>query len=126
MLAELMKGLEGEYLIIHTKMVTTIYPRGYCVYVDEEYIVLQEQPAPRQLQIEMPGEKKVFSKPFYVVPIREIRGIAGLDPQQLEEAQGAAPVESKTLKSVPDESFEEVDFDDQLPASYIEEHLTGK
>jgi len=122
----MLSRLKGEYLIVHTKFPPNggVYPRGYCVYVDEKYIVLE---ANQEKQLQLSTSEK-FSAPFYVVPIDEIRGIAGIDPEEL--AAITPDVVEETLQpmpgapaAAPSGDFQDVDFDDQLPESYVNDYL---
>lgn len=123
MLKNLFKALKGEYLIVHTKVppMGGVYPRGFCVYMDDAYLVLQEN-MERQLQLDVVQK---FSKPFYVVPLEEIRGVAAIDPQERNEVINEVPAEEAPAQNIvpPEDGFRDIDFDDQLPQSYVENYL---
>lgn len=124
------KSLKNEYLVVQTKLTPLggVYPRGFCVHIDDECLVLQEK---LEVQGQLAGTEK-FSKPFYVVPLDDIRGIAVIDPikEQIHETE---PELKKSTQQphidpvVPSidavDRFKDVDFDDQLPESYVEEYL---
>lgn len=121
----ILKTLIGEYIIVFLRN-DNQKPKGFCVYVDDEFLVVQKD---KEEQVQMDFVKK-FKTPFYIVPIGDIKGIAGMDVENLkemthehEQKQDSFEPPAITNMSSPKRDLQQDQFESSLSSMHVDNCL---